>query len=195
MSEKVFLAFVLLSAITLALAYRPMLAKLSVGLVSPYAKAGVRKRLSAAVVDGMLVATVLVPYRGSKSLAYALAGAAYLLLRDALWGRSIGKFVFGLVVIDLVTGRLCRCGPSVSRNVLFVLPGANVVAAFLKAATIQRDPQGQRLGDRFASTQVVEGFGAKDFVAPVQEWWLDFIARLESSSRKPGRVSVKVPRY
>jgi hypothetical protein len=62
------------------------------------------------------------------------------------------------------------------------------VAAFLEASTIVRDSQGQRLGDRFALTQVVEGFGAKDVVAAVQEWWLDFIGRLDRNSRKPRRA-------
>jgi hypothetical protein len=56
MSDRVLLTFILLSAIILALVYRPILAKLSVGLVSPYAKADMTKRLFAATVDGMLVA-------------------------------------------------------------------------------------------------------------------------------------------
>jgi hypothetical protein len=37
---------------------------------------------------------------------------------------------------------------------------------------------GQRLGDKITHTQVVEGFGAKDFVAAVQEWWRDFVGHL-----------------
>ncbi|HYR90974.1 MAG TPA: RDD family protein [Terriglobia bacterium] len=183
MSGRVLLTFILLSAITLALAYRPILARLSVGLVSPYAKADVTKRLFAAAVDGMLVATALVPYLNSESLVCLLAGAGYLLLRDAVRGRSVGKFVCGLMVINLETGRPCGCGPSVNRNLIFLLPGANVAAAFLEAGTILRDPQGQRLGDRFALTQVVEGFGARDVVAAVQEWWLAFIFHLDRISR------------
>lgn len=146
MNDSVLLTFILLSAITLALVCHPILAKLSVGLVSPYPKADMTKRLLAATVDGMLVASVL--YRSSESLFYVVAGAAYLLLRDAVRGRSVGKFVCGLVVINLGTGHPCGCGPSASRNVLFLLPGANVVAAFLEAATIVRDPQGQRLARR-----------------------------------------------
>jgi hypothetical protein len=194
LSGRGFLTFTLLSLITLALAYRPLLAMLSLGLVSPYAKADVKKRLFAAVVDAMLVATALAAYRGSESLVYVLAGAAYLLLRDAVRGRSVGKFVCGLVVINLDTGRPCGCGSSVRRNILFLLPGANILAAFLEARTIVRDPQGQRLGDRVALTQVVEGFGAKDIVAVVQEWWLDFMGHLDRSARRPGRAPIRVPR-
>jgi hypothetical protein len=114
-------------------------------------------------------------------------------LRDSLSGRSIGKFCCGLVVVNLMTGRPCGRGASISRNALFLLPGANVVAAFLEMATIVRDRQGQRLGDRFALTQVVEGFGAKDLAKAAQQWWLDFLARVESHAQ--GRRGLKTPPY
>jgi uncharacterized RDD family membrane protein YckC len=195
MRNSVLFGFVLFPAITLSLIYHPILAKLSVGLVSPYAKADVMKRMFAAMVDGTLVVTTLVLYRISESLAYLLIGAAYLLLRDAMAGRSVGKFFCGLVVVNLLTGRPCGWGATMNRNALLLLPGANLVAAFLEAATIVRDPLGQRLGDRFATTQVVEGFGAKDVVTAVQEWWLDFIEQLDGNPRKPARVPAKVPRY
>ncbi len=177
----------------MASVYYPILTKLSVAVASPYAKADLAKRRFAAVVDGMLVATTLVVYSHSGSLLYVFAGAAYLLLRDSVTGRSVGKFFSGLVVIDLVTGRPCGQRASASRNVLFVLPGANIVAACLEAATIVTDPQGQRLGDRLASTQVVEGFGAKDVVAEAQRWWLDFLARLDGNPRSRERVPIREP--
>ena len=69
------------------------------------AKADVTKRLFAATIDGMLVATTLGLYRSSESLLYGLVGAAYVLLQDAMSGRSVGKFFCGLVVINLETGR------------------------------------------------------------------------------------------
>jgi len=192
MSHRVLLIFSLFSAITLALAYRPILTKLSIALASPYPKADMRKRFFAAMVDGTLVGMALIFYRNSQLPAYLVAAAAYLLLRDAAGGRSVGKFLCGLVVINLATGRACGWGPCVGRNVLFVLPGANVIAVFLETATIVRDPQGLRLGDRFALTQVVEGFGAKDVVTAFQEWWLDFIGRLDRNSRKPRRAPVRL---
>lgn len=185
MSDRVLFGFTLLSAIAFALVYHPILAKLSLRLISPYAKADMAKRVFAAMVDGMLVATVLYFYYSLGSYLYILAGAAYVLLRDVTMGRSVGKFFCGLVVIDLGTGRPCGWGASIRRNALFLLPGANAVAAFLEAGTIVRDPQGQRLGDRFAFTQVVEGFGAKDVVTVVQRWWLDFAAQLDDELRKP----------
>ena len=194
MIDQALRTFILVSAITLALAYRPMLNKLSMALASPYPKADMTRRFFAATIDIIAVATLLVRYRIGGSLLYMLAGSAYLLFRDALSGRSIGKFVCSLVVVDLKTGQPCSFGAAVRRNVLLVLPGANVVAAFLETTTIVQDPYGQRLGDRFALTQVVDGFGARDIVAAVQEWWLHFMSDLEPNSRKPRRAPVRVPR-
>jgi hypothetical protein len=194
MIDQTLRTFILVSAITMALAYRPILNKLSMALASPYPKADMTRRFFAASIDMIAVSIVWVRYRTSGSLLYLFAGLAYLLLRDAVSGRSFGKFVCGLVVIDLATGRPCSFRAAVRRNALHVLPGANVVAAFLETATIVRDPYGMRLGDRFALTQVVDGFGARDIVAAVQEWWLHFISHLELDSRRPRRAPVRVPR-
>jgi uncharacterized RDD family membrane protein YckC len=188
MGVSLVIGLVLLPAIVFALAYYPILHRLSVALVSPYAKADVAKRLSADIVDGFLVMSALGLYRSSGAVLFVITGAAYLLLRDALWGRSVGKLFCGLVVIHVESGLPCGLWGSINRNLLLLLPGANITAAFLETATIVRDPQGQRLGDRFAQTQVVEGLGAKDFVTAVQSWWRDFVGELDGSPRKPRRV-------
>ena len=191
MGASFLIGLVMLPAIVFALAYYPILNRLSVALVSPYAKADVAKRLSAVIVDGFLVMSLLGLYRSSGSMLFVIAGAAYLLLRDALWGRSVGKLFCGLVVIHVESRLPCGTWGSVNRNLLLLLPGANIAAAFLETATIVRDPQGQRLGDRFAQTQVVEGLGPKDLVTAVQEWWSDFVGQLDGSPRKPRRVPMK----
>jgi uncharacterized RDD family membrane protein YckC len=192
MSNGLLLTFSLFSAMTMALAYHPILAKLSVGLISPYAKADVKKRALAAMADGLFVAIALYYYRSWEAPLYLFLGVAYLLFRDAVAGRSLGKFLFGLVVVNQETGRPCGWRASIARNILLVLPGANIVAVFLEAATINRDPLGQRLGDRFALTQVVEGFGAKDLLTDVYQSLVDlleqFDGHLGDRVRKPGRV-------
>lgn len=193
MSDSLLFSFVLLPGITLGFVYHPILSRLSVALVSPYAKADVVKRMFAATIDGMLILATVVLYRSPGSLLYIFLGAAYLLFRDAVGGRSVGKFCCGLVVINVESGRPCGWNGSISRNALLILPGANIVAAFLEARTIVRDPLGQRLGDRLAWTQVVEGFGARDVVRDVQAWWLDFIAHLDGNPRERNRP-VRVPR-
>jgi uncharacterized RDD family membrane protein YckC len=182
-----FLGVFVLPAVVFGLLYFPIVTQLSRGLVSPYAKADVRRRLFAATVDGLLVVTTCLLYRNSGVLLYLAAGAAYLLLRDAIKGQSIGKCLFGLVVISLETGRVSSLAGSIRRNLLLLLPGANIVAIFLEAGTVIRDSQGQRLGDRLAQTQVVEGLGAKDLVKSLQDWLIGLGAESDRASGKRPR--------
>lgn len=186
------LGILVLPAVTFALAYTPIVTHLSRSLISPYAKADVRKRFSAALVDGLVVMTVSLGYWTGNSPLYLAIGAGYLLLRDAIGGRSIGKLLAGLVVISLETGRVSSVAASAKRNLLLLLPGANLVAIFLEARTIMTDPQGQRLGDRLAQTQVVEGAGARELVKSFQEWLLGLGSGVGSAvggrRRVPGQI-------
>ncbi len=155
--------------------YLPVLMRQPKAFVSPYARADVRKRASAAITDALLVASCLVLYWTHDSIPFAAVGAVYLLFRDALFmpGQSIGKFLFGLRVISLDNGRPCGRVQSAQRNFILLVPGLNVVAVALEAAAIGRDPQGQRLGDTLANTQVVEGFSARELVTTLQRALLD----------------------
>lgn len=176
-----------LAAVLFALVYFPTLTYLSVALVSPYAKVSVWKRLLAAVFDGVPAVAAWLLYRNTGSVL-GLAGAAfYLVVRDGIGGQSLGKLLVGLVVINVQTGRFCNMKDSVLRNVFVLIPGANVMAVFLESITILRDPQGQRLGDRLAQTQVIEGFGAKDLARSFQRWWLGVFGNLERQVRRPRR--------
>ena len=105
------LGVLLLPAVTFALAYPSIVTHLSRGLISPYAKADVRKRLTAAFLDGLMVVTLCLVSRSLGWLSLAVGGA-YLLLRDAIGGQSIGKLLLGLVVIDLETGRVSSLSSS-----------------------------------------------------------------------------------
>jgi uncharacterized RDD family membrane protein YckC len=194
MSASTLFGIFIIPAIVFAFVYYPMLTRLSRGLLSSYAKADVRRRLCAATIDGLLVITSCFLYRNSGFVLYLAAGAAYLLLRDAIRGQSIGKFFLGLVVISLETGRPSSLGGSVWRNLLLLLPGANIVAIFLEAGTIVRDPQGQRLGDRLAQTQVVEGFGAKDLVKSFQDWLMGFAAEFGRAVGRRRRAPERIDR-
>jgi uncharacterized RDD family membrane protein YckC len=112
----------------------------------------------------------VVAYQVSGSLWFLAVGAIYLALRDSFGGQSVGKLLCGLTVISLDTGRPVTAMGSVRRNLLFLIPGANVVAVFLEARTIVRDHQGQRLGDRLALTQVVDGLDARELARAFVEW-------------------------
>jgi uncharacterized RDD family membrane protein YckC len=194
MTVNAALGIFILPAVVFALAYFPLVTRLSRGLLSPYTKADVTKRFFAATIDGLLVATTCALYWSSGSVLFLVASAAYLLLRDAVGGQSVGKFLLGLVVISLETGRPSTLTSSVRRNLLLLLPGANVVAVFLEAITVIRDPQGQRLGDRLAQTQVIEGLGAKDLVKSLQRELSTVGTDLGGPIGRPGRGPVEVDR-
>lgn len=181
-----------LSAVVFAFVYFPIATQLSRSFVSPYAKADVRRRLVAATIDGLLVVTSCLLYWNMGYVSYLAAGGAYLLLRDAIRGQSVGKFLLGLVVISLETGRPSSLAGSVRRNLLLLLPGANIVAIFLEAGTLVRDPQGQRLGDRLAQTQVVEGLGAKNLVKAFQDWLMGLGTEFGPAVGKRGRAPVRI---
>jgi len=152
------------SAGLFAALYFPAIAYWSRVLASPYAKADVHRRMAAATLDGLLILSLVVFYATTESTLPLLAGVGYALLRDAVGGQSVGKFVYSLMVIRLDTGRPAGAWSSVQRNLVLVIPGANIPAVFLEALTVVRDPKGGRLGDRIALTQVVDGFGAREFV-------------------------------
>jgi hypothetical protein len=190
MRLPILLGILVLPAMTFALAYSWIVTHLSRSLISPYAKADVAKRFNAAVVDALVVITLCLPYLIASSPLYLAASAGYLLLRDAMGGQSIGKLLFGLVVINLMTGRAASISQSARRNALLLLPGANVFAIFLEARTIVTDPHGQRLGDRLAHTMVVEGAGARDLVKAFQDWLLSLGLANPAGGRRrvPGRI-------
>jgi uncharacterized RDD family membrane protein YckC len=184
------LALVVASSMLFAALYFPAVERFSRGLSTPYAKVDIRRRFAAAAIDGMLVATLLVFAIDLRSSVFLALAIAYLLFRDAVSGQSLGKFLLGLIVIRLETGRPCNLSASATRNAVLLVPGANAVAVLLEARTIARDPLGHRLGDRMARTQVVDGLGAKELVKAVQRE----LASIEGSPlvRKPDRTPVGV---
>jgi hypothetical protein len=119
-----------LPAVLFAAVYFPTITQLSIALVSPYAKADVRKRLFAATIDGIPVIITWLLYGDSGAPLLLVIGAGYLLLRDSMRGQSLGKLLLGLVVISLETGRPCTVKGSVWRNIVFLIPGANMAASF-----------------------------------------------------------------
>ena len=150
-STTTLLGVFVLPAVVFGLLYFPIVTQLTRGLVSPYAKADVRRRLFAAALDGLLAVTTCLLYWNSGVVLYLAAGAAYLLLRDAIRGQSIGKLFFGLVVISLETGRVSSLAGSVRRNLLLLLPGANIARDF---------PRGGNCHTRFPGTAIGRPTGA-----------------------------------
>jgi len=140
-----------------------------------FPKADLFKRFLASLIDSIIAgAPGFIPVVG------ALVGAAYTLTKDALvyeitrdaqWkNRSIGKKLLGLEVANLGGGDIDLV-TSAKRNItlalgtlLGVVPlvgwvaGAVVgcILGIIEIVLVLVDPQGRRLGDRLANTQVVE---------------------------------------
>ena len=180
------LSSLVFAAVLFGLLYFPALTYVSVALVTPYAKVDVWKRLLAGFFDGVPALVAWMLYARTGSLLAIAAALVYLFLRDGIGGQSLGKLLVGLVVVNVRTGLPAGVKDSALRNVFVLIPGANAVAIALETVTIIRDPQGQRLGDRLAQTQVIEGFGAKDLATSFARWWMNAFGNLERT-RKPRR--------
>ena len=153
------------------------------GSSSPYPKASLLLRAGARAVD-IAIAWALYVSTGPAGIVIALL---YLLLADGmLQGQSPGKKIFGVKVVYLPTRAPARHRDSVLRNAPFglviilsmmpelglkaFLAGAVVIGG-IEAVRCLRDPDGVRLGDRWAQTQVVDGkvSAEKPAVAPGEQ--------------------------
>lgn len=137
---------------------------------APLPKCSLWLRAGARLFD-VAVAAGLNALMGSAGTVVALL---FLLLSDGfLPGQSMGKRMFGVKVVFLPTRVAARFRESVLRNAPFALVvllgmmppplgGVSFVAGalvigFLEGWKVYRDPQGLRLGDVWALTQVIDG--------------------------------------
>jgi uncharacterized RDD family membrane protein YckC len=136
---------------------------------SPYPKASLLLRGGARLVD-ILIAWVLFQSTGPAGIVIALL---YLLFADGMiQGQSPGKKLFGVKVVYLPNRQGARHRDSVLRNapfgliiILSMMPELGfkafvagiVVIGGIEAVKCLRDPDGIRLGDIWAQTQVVDG--------------------------------------
>jgi uncharacterized RDD family membrane protein YckC len=191
-SVNTLIGWVVLPAAAFVLVYYPLTRLIASGLVSPYTKADIRKRIYAAALDGLLLMSSVILYQRVESMPFLIIGAIYLAVRD-MRGQSVGKLLFGLVVMDLETGKRATLSASLRRNVMLIVPGVNIAAVALEFMAIVRDPQGQRLGDRLAQTQVVEGLGAKELIDEFQRWWQSVAGEMARGERRRRVPNSRVP--
>lgn len=95
-------------------------------------------------------------------LIFVLLPSGYILLRDALGGKSIGKLLFGLTAVNLAKKRPAGVTDSILRNIIFgflVVPivGWAIVVALVAVAGAQvLLGHRQRWGDGLARTTVLD---------------------------------------
>lgn len=145
---------------------------------SPYPKAPLGARLIALLADGIIagallpVAVLLIMAAGSRG-EFSAAGVAlavigglwqtgYTLGRDAAGGAGWGKRLTGLVVVSVDTAGLAPAGATVLRQVvLWALGIVPVIGSLIEPVLVLTNPQGRRLGDKAAKTQVVRASDAQ----------------------------------
>lgn len=122
-----------------------------------------RPRIFAFVIDNLLamVAAFIVlaalktgnPYLGAGALCLTYLG--YFFLFEALWSRTPGKYLQGLVVVG-ADGRRCGWRAALVRTLLRVLEANPLLFGGVPAGVaILASKRNQRLGDRAAGTLVV----------------------------------------
>lgn len=162
-----------------------------------YPKASMWLRGGARLVD-TAIAWLLYTATGPAGIVMALI---YILFADAMInGQSFGKKLFGVKAIFLPTRSGVRHRDSVLRNgpfglviILFMMPdlgfkafiGGIVVIGGIEAVRAWRDPQGLRLGDLWAQTQVIDG---KEPVAQGE-----LVTRPAEEARATGRANKDAP--
>lgn len=137
------------------------------------AKVDLGKRAIAAYIDiAITIVLCIIPFIGW------LIGVTYIALRDGFTlepfvGQSLGKKLLNLRTVVAETGLPCDYVLSVKRNLIFIIPAASMVfkgwhvgmilgtmlwgvAIVLESLLIVIDEKGERVGDKIASTRVVE---------------------------------------
>lgn len=129
-----------------------------------YAKASLGRRLGAHIIDALVALAPMLPgfllLFSEKTL---VVGIGWLVIAWlwAIWygftkdgmndGKSIGKQACGLMVVHLPSNQPCTKGKSVLRQLSNLIPYVGIVEVILVLA----HDKGHRLGDMFASTQVI----------------------------------------
>ncbi len=127
-------------------------------------RAGLLLRTAAKIIDFILIAAAMeiIPRAGF------FAGLMYLLLGDGLFdGRSLGKKLLKLKVVEVETQAPCSFRDSILRNstlglgyILWIIPWIGwifiSIALALEFILILGSDDGRRLGDEIGKTTVVE---------------------------------------
>jgi uncharacterized RDD family membrane protein YckC len=97
----------------------------------------------------------LLLWRFASAGVFLVLPLLYLLLKDAVGGKSVGKIVLGILVFDEKAGRIAGVADSIIRNWALAIPvfGPTVVACIMGAEILAG--RRRRLGEYKAGTIVV----------------------------------------
>ena len=117
-----------------------------------FIKPGPNKRVCAFLIDSIIGQTlgILVSLMLKMDLSWVI-WALYILLKDSVDARSIGRYCVGIQIID-ETNNPAKTSQAILRNILMVIP----IFPLVEYIVLLRDAQGRRLGDKIAKTQVTD---------------------------------------
>lgn len=135
-----------------------------------FRKADLLNRFLAKFIDFLIIGAL---GTAIKAPVGSMAALTYALIADGFFdGRSLGKKMIGLKVINLKTGLPCNFRDSILRNIpigiiplfIFFIPFLGLILLFsvglvvllFESYLIYTDDGGIRIGDIFADTQVVD---------------------------------------
>ncbi len=135
--------------------------------IKPVNRVDVKLRLIADFIDvGIFVALAI-----NWNWIGPIVGAVYLLFRDAIQGRSLGKILVGLRVVKMDNWLPAGITESISRNLILAITGLfailggmgfgafGIVLAIITVFVmmqIHKDPDGRHIGDQLAGTKLLE---------------------------------------
>jgi len=119
-------------------------------------KSNFYKRISAFLID-LLPCFFIYPLFLWSKISFLLMLVFYLLIKDSIFsGKSPGKLILGLQIIQVNTGKRCNFFNSIIRNIFIAIPVLNTFGIPFEFFCILKNIKGIRLGDKIAKTQVVE---------------------------------------
>jgi uncharacterized RDD family membrane protein YckC len=130
------------------------------------------RRIVATIIDGIVLGLILSGFRhlfglppasrdvigvagptGRADLLWLVVTAAYYVVLEGYFGRTLGKLITGIRVIREADGRVPGLGPAFLRTVLRLIDGfASYLVALIVVVNSSRR---RRLGDMAADTLVV----------------------------------------
>lgn len=117
-----------------------------------FRKPGPNKRVCAFIIDscvGQLLTTFFF-FSGLIQFNWVI-WAVYILFKDTFDGKSLGRRLVGLQVIDL-EGNVAKPRKALLRNILMIIP----IFPVIEYIVMRCDKSGRRLGDQMAKSQVTD---------------------------------------
>jgi hypothetical protein len=111
-------------------------------------KADLGKRFIGALIDQAVLPAVL------GGATYGVLAVLYSVFRDCVKGRSIGRLLSNLVLVDVKTGVAADSSKAISRDLVAMLTLLTVIGGVIDILLVLSRSDGRRIADLLVGTQV-----------------------------------------